>query len=98
MLYGSGTGLARDNVQIPPLVKQARDRGVVRIVGSGINRWSTVHIDDVVALYRLALADASAGAFYFVENGKASYAEPGSAIATRLGLGPSNHGRSTKRP
>lgn len=77
MLYGSATGLARDSVQIPPLVKQAQDSGVVRIVGSGFNRGSNVHIDDVVALYRLALADAPAGAFYFVENGEASYAESG---------------------
>ncbi|MET0226927.1 MAG: hypothetical protein ABW187_10830, partial [Dokdonella sp.] len=46
------------------------------------------HIEDVVALYRLALANAPAGAFYFVENGEASYAELGAAIATRLGLGP----------
>ncbi|MET0327302.1 MAG: NAD-dependent epimerase/dehydratase family protein [Luteimonas sp.] len=88
MIYGSGTGLARDSVQIPPLVQQARDSGVVRIVGSGVNRWSNVHIDDVVALYRLALVDAPAGAFYFVENGEASYAALGAAIARRLGLGP----------
>ncbi|MEF3082313.1 NAD-dependent epimerase/dehydratase family protein [Luteimonas sp. SMYT11W] len=88
MIYGSGTGLARDSVQIPPLVQQAQASGVVRIVGSGVNRWSNVHIEDVVALYRLALANAPAGAFYFVENGEASYAELGAAIATRLGLGP----------
>ncbi|MCD9029484.1 NAD-dependent epimerase/dehydratase family protein [Luteimonas sp. BDR2-5] len=88
MIYGTGSGLHRDSVQIPPLVQQARDSGVVRIVGSGVNRWSNVHIDDVVDLYRLALADAPAGAFYFVENGEASYAELGASIARRLGLGP----------
>lgn len=88
MIYGTGTGLARDSVQIPPLVAQARASGVVRVVGSGVNRWSNVHIEDVIALYRLALADAPAGAFYFVENGEASYAELGAAIAKRLGLGP----------
>lgn len=88
MIYGTGTGIARDSVQIPPLVRQARESGVARIVGSGVNRWSNVHIEDVVSLYRLALADAPAGAFYFVENGEASYAELGAAIAKRLGLGP----------
>jgi len=88
MIYGTGTGLSPDSVQIPPLVKQARKSGVVRIVGKGVNRWSNVHIDDVVALYLLALERAPAGAFYFVENGEASYAEIGAAIAQRLGLGP----------
>ncbi|AKF82751.1 epimerase [Myxococcus fulvus 124B02] len=88
MIYGTGKGLSRDSVQIPPLVAQARKRGVVRIVGKGVNRWSNVHIDDVTALYALALEKAPAGAFYFVENGEASYAEIGEAIAARLKLGP----------
>lgn len=88
MIYGVGAGVHKESVQIPPLVAQARASGVVRIVGLGINRWSNVHIDDVVALYTLALERASAGSFYFVENGEASYAEIGAAIARRLGLGP----------
>ena len=88
MIYGAGRGLHTDSVQIPPLVAQARSSGIVRIVGAGVNRWSNVHIDDVTALYSLALERAPAGAFYFVENGEASYAEIGAAIARRLGLGP----------
>ena len=52
------------------------------------NRWSNVYIEDVAELYRLALEKAPAGSFYFVENGEASYAEIGAAIARRLGLGP----------
>lgn len=88
MIYGSGRGVHAHSVQIPPLVQQAQRSGVVRVVGRGINRWSNVHIDDVAALYQLALERAPAGAFYFVENGEASFAEIGAAIATRLGLGP----------
>ncbi len=88
MIYGAGSGLHAQSVQIPRLVAQARKSGVVRIVGCGVNRWSNVHIDDVGALYSLALRQAPAGAFYFVENGEASYAEIGAAIARRLGLGP----------
>ena len=88
MIYGGGTGLHVRSVQIPQLVAQARKSGVVRIVGRGVNRWSNVHIDDAVALYSLALRQAPAGAFYFVENGEASHAEIGTAIAKRLGLGP----------
>jgi nucleoside-diphosphate-sugar epimerase len=88
MIYGTGTGLHADSVQIPKLVAQAKKNGVVRVVGSGVNRWSNVHIDDAVELYMRALEKAPAGAFYFVENGEASYAEIGAAIARRLGLGP----------
>ena len=39
-------------------------------------------------VHSLALRQTPAGAFYFVENGEASYAEIGAAIARRLGLGP----------
>ncbi|MCP2256592.1 Nucleoside-diphosphate-sugar epimerase [Streptoalloteichus tenebrarius] len=88
LIYGHGRGIARDSVQIPRLVAQARASGVARHIGPGRNIWSTVHIDDVVDLYLLALADAPAGAFYFVENGEASFAEMTRAIAEALGLGP----------
>ncbi len=88
MIYGRGAGMQPNSVQVPRLVDEARRRGVVHVVGRGLNRWSNVHIDDVVALYLLALHDAPAGAFYFVENGEASYLEIGQAIARRLKLGP----------
>jgi len=88
MIYGTGTGLHADSVQIPPLVAQACHSGVVRIVGRGVNRWSNVYVADVTELYWLALENAPAGAFYFVENGENSYAEIGAAIALRFGLGP----------
>ena len=88
LIYGMGTGLNRHSIQVPFLVKEAQANGVVRIVGKGLNRWSTVHMDDLAELYLLALEKAPAGAFYFAENGEASFAEIGEAIAARLGLGP----------
>lgn len=86
LIYGEGRGLNTQSVQIPFLVANARAQGVVQVVGEGLNVWSNVHIDDVVDLYLLALAKAPAGAFYFAENGEASFAKLGAAIATRLGL------------
>lgn len=86
MIYGTGTGLNPDSVQIPPLVKEAKKDGVVHIVGKGVNRWSNVHIEDVATLYLLALKSAEAGKFYFAENGEASFADIGKAIAYRLNL------------
>ena len=87
MIYGNGLGLARDSAQIPGLARRAKASGVVRHVGRGLNIWSNVHVEDVADLYRLALAKAPAGAFYFAENGEASYREICAAIARRLGLG-----------
>jgi nucleoside-diphosphate-sugar epimerase len=84
LIYGSGRGLNPHSVQVPFLVRQAREHRVVRVIGRGLNRWSTVHIDDVAELYRLALERAPAGAFYFAENGESSFAEIGAAIAARL--------------
>jgi nucleoside-diphosphate-sugar epimerase len=88
LIYGTGRGMNPHSVQIPFLVRQAREHGVVRVVGRGLNRWSTVHIDDLVDLYRLALEQGPAGAFYFAESGESSFAEIGAAIAAQLDLGP----------
>ncbi|WP_216725700.1 NAD-dependent epimerase/dehydratase family protein [Streptomyces sp. CNQ-509] len=87
LIYGHGYGIARDSVQLPRLVDQARKSGVVRYIGTGGNIWSTVHIDDVVDLYVLALESAPPGSFYFAENGEASFAAMAQAIADTLGLG-----------
>ncbi|WP_448651399.1 NAD-dependent epimerase/dehydratase family protein [Pseudomonas fluorescens] len=87
-IYGTGTGVHTQTVQIPWLISQARESGVVRVVGTGVNRWSNVHIQDVAELYLLALQNAPAGAFYFVENGEASFLEIGQSIARRLRLEP----------
>jgi len=87
MIYGNGMGLARDSAQIPGLANRAKASGVVRHVGKGLNIWSNVHVEDVADLYRLALAKAPAGGFYFAENGEASYRDICAAIARRLKLG-----------
>jgi nucleoside-diphosphate-sugar epimerase len=87
-IYGTGRGVNPRSAQIPFLADNARGQGFVQIIGQGVNRWSNVHIDDVAELYLLALAKAPAGAFYFAENGEASFGEIGDAIAARLGLGP----------
>ncbi len=86
LIYGTGKGLHPDSVQIPVLVDHARACGIVRIVGPGLNRWATVHIDDVCALYQLALEKAPGGSFYFAENGESSLADIAVAIGKRLGI------------
>lgn len=87
LIYGHSLGVKRDSVQLPRLLKQARKSGVVRHVGSGQNIWSNVHIDDVVALYLLALTKNVPGTFYFVESGEASFIDMTTAIAEALNPG-----------
>ena len=87
MIYGNALGPSAQSVQTPALVQQAKESGVVRYVGRGLNRWSNVHIADVVALYVLALAKAPAGTFMYVESGEEALGEIAKAVATRLGLG-----------
>jgi nucleoside-diphosphate-sugar epimerase len=86
LIYGVGNGLNPNSVQIPFLVANAREKGVVQVVGQGLNVWSNVHIDDVADLYVRVLLNGPAGAFYFAENGEASFGDIGAAIAERLGL------------
>ncbi|MFJ4607106.1 NAD-dependent epimerase/dehydratase family protein [Pseudomonas atacamensis] len=87
LIYGHSLGVNRDSVQLPRLLKQARKSGVVRHVGTGQNIWSNVHIEDVVALYQLALTRNLPGTFYFVESGEASFIDMTTAMAEALNLG-----------
>ncbi|OPA97894.1 epimerase [Pseudomonas fluorescens] len=87
LIYGHSLGVKRDSVQLPRLLKQARKSGVVRHVGTGQNIWSNVHIEDVVALYLLALTKNLPGTFYFVESSEAAFVDMTTAIAEALKLG-----------
>jgi nucleoside-diphosphate-sugar epimerase len=48
IVYGYGTG-------IPTVLTQRDDNGKVRLVGDGSAHWTTVHVDDVAALFALAV-------------------------------------------
>ena len=87
LIYGRGQGLNPHSIQVPWLIALAKKAGVAKHIGSGENRWSNVHIDDVVTLYRAAIAKAPAGAFYFAENGENSMREVCAAVSRMLGFG-----------
>jgi nucleoside-diphosphate-sugar epimerase len=87
LIYGEGTGLKKESIQIPALESQAKKSGIIRHVGKGLNIWSTVHIDDAIELYRLVLAGAPAGSFLFAENGEASFRDMTRALGRALKLG-----------
>lgn len=86
LIYGEGSGLHTESIQVPMMVAEAKKRGVVRYIGRGANVWSNVHIRDVADLYALALTRGEPGAVYFAENGEASFGEVASALARSLGL------------
>jgi nucleoside-diphosphate-sugar epimerase len=57
-VYGDGGGL-------PAMwTSSAKQSGTARFVGDGTNHWTTVHRDDLAALYVLALERAAPGAIY----------------------------------
>jgi len=87
MIYGHALGPKAQSVQIPALARQARESGIARYIGRGLNRWSNVHIADVGALYVLAVEKAPAGTFMYVESGEEALGEIAKAIAAKLGLG-----------
>ncbi|MGH6727068.1 MAG: NAD-dependent epimerase/dehydratase family protein [Pseudolabrys sp.] len=87
LIYGLGHGLNPHSIQVPWLVQVAKKFGVAKHIGPGENRWANVHIDDVTALYVLAIEKAPAGAFYYAENGENSMRDVCEAISRMLGQG-----------
>lgn len=86
LIYGYGTGVNKHSIQVPFLIENAIEVGSVQIVGKGLNTWSNVHIDDLVALYLLAADKATAGSFFFAENGEACFRDVANAIAKRFSI------------
>ena len=87
MIYGHGLGVHRDSIQVPSLIRQARSSGTARHVGQGLNRWSTIHVSDMVALYLAAIDHAPAGLFVFAESGEVQFRDITSTIAETWNLG-----------
>lgn len=75
LIYGLGHGATEHSMQVPWLIETARKNGIAKHYGPGENKWSNVHIDDLVDLYLLALESAPSGAFYYAENGENSMRE-----------------------
>jgi nucleoside-diphosphate-sugar epimerase len=87
LIYGEGPGLNPHSLQIPKLIALAKERVIARHVGRGLNIWSNVFIDDVAALYALALDEAPADSLFYAENGEASWKSMASAVGCMLGFG-----------
>jgi len=86
LIYGHGTGLHTQSIQVPWMIAVAKKHQMARYIGKGDNIWSTVHIEDVVSAYMLALEKAPAGSFFFLENGESSFREIAETIQSELGF------------
>lgn len=84
LVYGAPAWPGRESVQLPHLVKDARERGTARYVGAGLARWSHAHIDDIADAYAAALAKGQAGALYYPENGEIAWGELAALIGRAL--------------
>ncbi len=87
MIYGAGRGLQRDSDQIPKLIGLSKQLSAGVYFGKGLNRYSNVHIDDLVELYLLAMERAPGGSFFFAENGHSSFRDIAAMISAALGFG-----------
>jgi nucleoside-diphosphate-sugar epimerase len=72
---------------ISDLYHSARTTGAVCYVGRGLNAYSSVHVDDLVALFDLALRRGSAGSLYHCVSAEANFRSMAEAIARGLGVG-----------
>lgn len=80
MVYGNAGGIAA------LWFESARDYGIVRYVGDGSNRWTTVHVEDLADLYVRAVTSAPPGSAYFGAAGKAVRVHD-AAVAASEGAG-----------
>jgi nucleoside-diphosphate-sugar epimerase len=84
LTYGWREGPHKESVQLRFIIEEARRSGTARYIGSGRNRWSNVHADDLADLYLLALERAEPGSFFFGENGEDAFQDITGAVARLL--------------
>ncbi|OZJ03748.1 hypothetical protein BZG36_03060 [Bifiguratus adelaidae] len=96
LIYGTGSGPEgisnRHSIQIPTLIRGALRSGQVHRMGKGLNRWSNVHIDDLVELYALIVEKFVAGnlkhvnrdGYYFAVTGEHQWGHVAQLVADTL--------------
>ncbi|RSL47751.1 hypothetical protein CEP54_013248 [Fusarium duplospermum] len=102
LIYGRGNGLFnKRSMQIPSIIRSAREWGYVGYVGKGSEEWDHVHVLDLAALYELLLAKIVSGVevpsgkagIFFSAAGRHSWRALANSIATagfKLGILKSN--------
>ncbi|GAB3422501.1 NAD-dependent epimerase/dehydratase family protein [Niabella aquatica] len=86
MIYGNSLGLEVESDQLPVVFRKSKEMNAGVYVGKGVNKWSNVHIADLVTLYSLALEKAPTASYFYAENGEASYKEIAGYVSQALGF------------
>lgn len=81
MIWGNG-----GSYQIPAFFESAARTGSVAYVGAGLNLYSNVHVDDLAALFALALERGRAGGVYHAVGGEAAWRVIAEAVARTMGV------------
>lgn len=72
---------------LPTLIALAKERGFAGYPGDGTNRWNAVHVRDAATVFRLALEQGPAGAYWHAVGDEGiPVREIAEAIGSRLGL------------
>lgn len=71
---------------IADLYHSAKVTGAVCYIGRGLNCYSNVHVDDLAAVYALALEKGIGGALYHAVSGEVNYRQMAETIAGHLGV------------
>jgi nucleoside-diphosphate-sugar epimerase len=71
---------------VEDLYHSARQTGAVCYVGSGLNLYTHVHIDDLSDLYARAFEKGAAGALYHLASGEVNFRTMAETIARHLGI------------
>lgn len=85
MIYGEGTGLKKESIQVPMLMRVSKEKNAGVYIGKGENIWSNVHIADLAELYVLALEKAKPGSYFYAENGESTLKDIAGSISKRIG-------------
>jgi nucleoside-diphosphate-sugar epimerase len=81
MVFGRGGGFLKG------LFDSAGQHREVRVVGDGDNHWSTIHLDDLAELYRLAVAEPQRGELFLATGGMPQQVKKiALAVARQCGL------------
>jgi nucleoside-diphosphate-sugar epimerase len=86
MVYGGKGGL------VSRLFASAVEGGAAVFVGSGANRWSLVHRDDLAHLYRLVVEKRARGVFHGVDGAPVAVADVARAASQAVGKGGATRG------
>jgi nucleoside-diphosphate-sugar epimerase len=80
-----GIVYGRDRGIIGEMISEAREKGFVRFIGTGENRWSQVHVEDLANLYVLAIESAPAGTVLNAASGESVRVREVAEAASRAG-------------